>query len=99
MSLDVCITVRNENFYLPLNKWNSVRKTGYILYTKLGRFEDPAFVIRQAVVITPYPGASPEHVAIEIKDKKESAIQPYKSLGRVWIRGFFKVNATDANDS
>lgn len=28
---------------------------GYISYLKLGRFEDPEFVIRQAVIITPYP--------------------------------------------
>ncbi len=27
---------------------------GYISYLKLGRFEDPEFVIRQAVIITPY---------------------------------------------
>ena len=30
---------------------------GYSAYTNLPRFEDPEFIIRQAQIITPYPGA------------------------------------------
>ncbi|MEO1250692.1 MAG: efflux RND transporter permease subunit, partial [Pseudomonadota bacterium] len=33
---------------------------GYFAYNNLPRFEDPEFVIRQAQVITPYPGATAE---------------------------------------
>lgn len=39
---------------------------GYFAYTVLPRFEDPEFVIRQAQIITPYPGASAEEVAEEV---------------------------------
>ncbi len=39
---------------------------GYISYEKLGRFEDPEFVIRQAAITTLYPGAMPEQVAQEV---------------------------------
>ena len=56
---------------------------GYLSYTKLGRFEDPEFVIRQAVVITNYPGASPDQVAREITDKIEGAIQQMKEVEEI----------------
>ena len=44
-------------------------------FLTLGRLEDPAFTIKQAVVITQYPGASAEQVAIEVSEPLESAIQ------------------------
>lgn len=56
---------------------------GYLSYTKLGRFEDPEFVIRQAVVVTAYPGATAEQVALEITDKIEGAIQQMKEIKQI----------------
>ena len=44
-------------------------------FSALGRLEDPAFTIKQAVVITEYPGASAEQVAREVSEPLESAIQ------------------------
>ncbi|MEC8575631.1 MAG: efflux RND transporter permease subunit, partial [Pseudomonadota bacterium] len=44
-------------------------------FLNLGRLEDPAFTIKQAVVITQYPGASAEQVALEVTEPLESAIQ------------------------
>ncbi|KXF91177.1 efflux RND transporter permease subunit [Phaeobacter inhibens] len=44
-------------------------------FLNLGRLEDPAFTIKQAVVITQYPGASAEQVALEVSEPLESAIQ------------------------
>ncbi|MBY6095291.1 efflux RND transporter permease subunit [Ferrimonas balearica] len=41
---------------------------GWISYQKLGRFEDPEFVIRQAVVVTQYPGATAQEVDNEVTD-------------------------------
>ena len=49
-------------------------------FFSLGRLEDPAFTIKQAVVITNYPGASAEQVSIEVSEPLESAIQ---NLGEV----------------
>lgn len=56
---------------------------GYLSYSKLGRFEDPEFVIRQAIVLTQYPGASPEQVSEEITDKVEGAIQQMKEVEEI----------------
>ncbi len=44
-------------------------------FLSLGRLEDPAFTIKQAVVITQYPGASAQQVANEVTEPLESAIQ------------------------
>ena len=38
-------------------------------------YTDPEFVIRQAQLVTPYPGASAEEVADEVTDVIESALQ------------------------
>ncbi len=44
-------------------------------FASLGRLEDPAFTIKQAVISTTYPGASAEQVARELSEPLESAIQ------------------------
>ncbi|ART80976.1 efflux RND transporter permease subunit [Oceanisphaera avium] len=56
---------------------------GYMSYQKLGRFEDPEFVIRQAVISTPYPGALPSQVAEEVTDVIEDAVQQLQELKEV----------------
>lgn len=56
---------------------------GYISYLKLGRFEDPEFVIRQAVIVTPYPGATAQEVADEVTDVIEGAVQALQELKEV----------------
>ena len=48
---------------------------GYFAYQSLPRFEDPEFIIRQAQLITPYPGAGAEEVADEVTDVIESSLQ------------------------
>ncbi len=48
---------------------------GWSAYQNMARFEDPEFTIRQALVITNYPGASPHEVALEITEPLEKAIQ------------------------
>jgi multidrug efflux pump subunit AcrB len=44
-------------------------------FLNLGRLEDPAFTIKQAVIVTQYPGATAEQVALEVSEPLESAIQ------------------------
>ena len=53
---------------------------GLVAYRNLGRLEDPEFTIKQALVITPYPGASAEEVAQEVTNPIEVACQ---QLGQV----------------
>ena len=56
---------------------------GYFSYEKLPRLEDPEFAIKDAVVITSYPGASPEEVEKEVTEKIEKAAQQLGQLMRV----------------
>ena len=56
---------------------------GYYAYEKLPRFEDPEFIIRQAQIITSYPGASAAEVADEVTDAIENAVQQLPGLGEV----------------
>lgn len=52
---------------------------GILSYQNLGQLEDPEFVLKQAIVITSYPGASPMQVEEEITYPLENEIQklPY----------------------
>ncbi len=56
---------------------------GYFSYKALPRLEDPEFAIKTAVVITPYPGASPGEVEKEVTEKIEKAAQEMGQLKRV----------------
>ena len=49
----------------------------------MGRLEDPEFTIKEALIITPYPGASAEEVAKEVTNPIESAVQQLGQLDRV----------------
>ena len=52
---------------------------GWVQFNSLPRLEDPEFTIKDAMVITRYPGASPEQVEQEVTFPIENAIQqlPY----------------------
>ena len=72
---------------------------GALSFSGLSRLEDPKFTIKQAIVLTPYPGATPAEVEEEVTNVIEMAVQ---ELGEVdWIesqstRGFsmVKINIT-----
>ena len=44
-------------------------------YFKLGQLEDPEFTVKDATVVTLYPGASAKEVELEVTDRLERAIQ------------------------
>lgn len=54
---------------------------GLFSYVKMGKLEDAPFTIKQALVLTPYPGASPMEVQTQVTDVLEEAIQ---SLGELY---------------
>jgi multidrug efflux pump subunit AcrB len=56
---------------------------GFVAYRQMGRLEDPEFTIKEALIITPYPGASAEEVAKEVTNPIESACQQLGQLKRV----------------
>lgn len=47
---------------------------GIFAYFNLGRYEDPEFTIKDALVITKYPGATPKEVEREVTEKLEKQI-------------------------
>lgn len=56
---------------------------GGIYFTRLPRLEDPEFTIKDAMVITPYPGASAEEVEREVTNVIEKACQELGQLDYV----------------
>ncbi|MCF6232386.1 MAG: efflux RND transporter permease subunit [Rhodobacteraceae bacterium] len=56
---------------------------GMYAYSALPRFEDPEFLIRQAQIVTPYPGASAEEVALEVSEVLENALQQLSGVKEV----------------
>ncbi len=56
---------------------------GYYSYQNLPRLEDPEFAIKEAVVVTQYPGASAAEVEKEVTEKIEKAVQELGQLKRV----------------
>lgn len=54
---------------------------GLFSYVKMGKLEDAPFTIKQALVLTPYPGASPSEVQSQVTDILEEAIQ---SMGELY---------------
>ncbi len=56
---------------------------GVASYFNLGQLEDPDFTIKNAVVVTSYPGASPKEVELEVTDRLELAIQQMPQVKHV----------------
>jgi len=52
-------------------------------FLNLGRLEDPAFTIKNAVIQTTYPGATAEQVALEVSEPLESAIQKMEEVKEI----------------
>ncbi|MCP3903168.1 MAG: efflux RND transporter permease subunit [Planctomycetes bacterium] len=61
---------------------------GVASFFGLGQLEDPEFSIKNAVISTRYPGASPEEVELEVTDRIEIALQELPQLDFVesWSR-------------
>lgn len=76
---------------------------GIVAYRNIGRLEDPEFTIKQALIITPYPGASAEEVAREVTNPIEIACQQLGQLDYVQSesargRSVVSVNIKDRYD-
>lgn len=69
---------------------------GVVAFKQLGRLEDPEFTIKEALIITPYEGASAQEVANEVTNVIERACQQLGQLDRVEsesVRGRSTVSA------
>ncbi len=70
----------------PVNTWLLILLCligGFWGLDSVGRLEDPAFTIKQALVITTYPGASAVEVEQEVTELLESRIQQLPQLKRI----------------
>ena len=56
---------------------------GVISYDVMPKLEDPAIKVKQAMVITTYPGASAHEVELEVTDKLEKAIRQMSGIDNV----------------
>lgn len=56
---------------------------GTFAFKQLGRYEDPEFTIKDAMVTTRYPGATPLEVENEVTDKLEKAIQAMSEVDTI----------------
>jgi len=59
---------------------------GVKAFQGMSRLEDPEFTIKDALVVTPYPGASAVEVEQEVTDKLELAIQQLGQIKRITSR-------------
>ena len=55
-------------------------------YLSVGKLEDPVFTLKEALVITPYPGANAATVAAEVSEVIESAAQRLDEIDTVTSR-------------
>lgn len=70
----------------PVNTWLLVIICligGLLGLGDIGRLEDPSFTIKQAMVITAYPGANAEQVEKEVTEPIETAIQQMSQVDKV----------------
>ncbi len=59
---------------------------GYVSFQRLPRLEEPEYTIKEAIIITTYPGATATEVEEEVSDVVEKAAQQLGQLNRVESR-------------
>ena len=87
--------IRNNTTVIVLTAIMAVY--GIYTYFQLPKQQDPGFTIRAAVVITQFPGASPERVEQLVTDKIEKAIQEIPELDNVTSESTQGVSFVTAN--
>ncbi|PNP22202.1 AcrB/AcrD/AcrF family protein [Vibrio alginolyticus] len=74
---------------------------GIAAFFGLGRLEDPAFTIKDAMVVTSYPGATPQQVEEEVTYPIEKAIQQLTyvdEVNSISSRGLSQITVTMKNN-
>ncbi|CAM2955294.1 efflux RND transporter permease subunit [Vibrio rarus] len=74
---------------------------GTFSFFELGRLEDPAFTIKDAMVVTSYPGATPQQVEEEVTYPLEKAIQQLTyvdEVNSISSRGLSQITVTMKNN-
>lgn len=56
---------------------------GFMAYGAMSKLEDPAIKVKQAMVITTYPGASAHQVELEVTDPLEKSIREMSTINNI----------------
>ena len=56
---------------------------GFLAYGSMSKLEDPAIKVKQAMVITTYPGASSHQVELEVTDPLEKSIREMSTISNI----------------
>ena len=56
---------------------------GFLAYGSMSKLEDPAIKVKQAMVITTYPGASSHQVELEVTDPLEKSIREMSTINNI----------------
>ena len=56
---------------------------GILAYTDMSKLEDPAIKVKQAMVVTTYPGASAHQVELEVTDPLEKSIREMTTINNI----------------
>ncbi len=79
---------------------------GFLSYQSMSKLEDPALKVKQAMVVTTYPGASSHQVELEVTDRLEKSIREMPSVGNVQSSSYadlslitVELQTTVANDA
>ena len=59
---------------------------GGLAFYDMSKLEDPEIKVKEALVITPYPGASPHQVELEVTDLLEKSIRGMSNIEKVRSR-------------
>lgn len=70
---------------------------GVLSITRMGKLEDPELIVKQALVVTSYPGASAHQVEMEITDILEKSIRTMKNLDYVESRSMNDLSIITVN--
>ncbi|MDL2221909.1 efflux RND transporter permease subunit [Parabacteroides sp. OttesenSCG-928-N08] len=71
---------------------------GGLLATRdMGKLEDPELIVKQALVVTTYPGASAHQVELEVTDPLEKSIRTMKNIDYVESRSMSDLSLITVN--
>ncbi|MFI3248165.1 MAG: efflux RND transporter permease subunit [Rikenellaceae bacterium] len=70
---------------------------GIFSYDQMSKLEDPSITVKQAVVVTTYPGASSYEVELQLSDKLEKAIYTMKGIDKIESRSYADLSIITVN--
>ncbi len=87
--------VKNERYMIDYSNWalNNRKLVNFLVlclivggvlsYNSMSKLEDPALKVKQAMVVTTYPGASAHQVELEVTDPIEKSIREMSTVDNV----------------